>query len=414
MARKQALWIIEQNARFLNRLSDLVLCFLTLNFFPKTVFYFSEIALVLFIVLTGQIGATGWAQERPFQVERVAEFHYPWGLAFLPDGRMLVGEKHRGTLFLVDRQGQKTPVIHVPKIAGQGQNGLLGLAIAPDFDNNRQIYFSYIEEASQETRLVLARAILAEEAGGAALENITILWRQMPAGGGGQPGGVIAFDPQGQHLYLTVGDRMRPDSAQDPDQARGLIIRLNLDGTTPTDNPYIDQDGSHATEGNIRSQTWTSGHRNPYGLAFDPDGRLWSHEMGPRGGDELNLIEAGKNYGWPLVSNGNNYNFIPIPDHATRPEFAAPIISWTPVISPSGLIFYDGAMFANWRGAALIGGLSSQALIEVQFYDKNAAREQARWPMGARIRNVAQAPDGSVWLVEDGAQGGLLRLTASP
>jgi len=354
------------------------------------------------------VGGQGWAQEElPFTVTRVAQFHYPWGLAFLPDGRMLVSEKHQGNMFLVTQQGQKTLIVNVPQVAGQGQNGLLALVPAPDFAASSQIYFTYIEAAVEGTRLVLARARLVERTDRAALEDLEMIWRQMPAGGGGQPGGVIAFDPQGEHLYLTVGDRMRPSTAQNPDEARGVILRLYLDGTTPPDNPQ-------SAAGGVRGQSWSSGHRNPYGLAFAADGSLWSHEMGPRGGDELNLIEIGKNYGWPLVSNGNNYNFIPIPDHASRPEFAAPVISWTPVISPAGLLFYDGEMFPNWRGKALIGGLSSQSLIEVAFYDKSQAREVARWPMGARIRNVAQAPDGAVWLIEDSAQGGLLRLTPVP
>jgi len=345
------------------------------------------------------------AQELPFIVERVAEFNTPWGLTFMPDGRMLVSEKHNGRIFIVTQQGQKTPISNVPPVVGQGQNGLLAVALAPKFVENNQIYFTYVAPDVEGTRLVLARAKLMEGKELAALENLDIIWRQTPTGGGGQPGGVIAFDEQGKYLYLTVGDRMLPDSAQDVDGARGVVLRLDLDGAVPPDNPYTSQDGG-------RSPIWTKGHRNPYGLAFAGDGRLWSHEMGPRGGDELNLIEKGKNYGWPLVSEGTHYNFIPIPPHDTRPEFAAPVLSWTPVISPAGLIFYDGDMFPDWRGSALIGGLSSQALIQVTFDDENQAKEVARWPMGARIRNLAQAPDGAVWLVEDSVTGGLLRLTS--
>jgi glucose/arabinose dehydrogenase len=228
----------------------------------------------------------------------------------------------------------------------------------------------------------------------------------MPKGGGGQSGGIIAFDPDGTHLFLTSGDRMRPATAQDPDQALGKILRLNLDGTTPTDNP-------HSVEGGVRAQTWTTGHRNPYGLAFDAEGRLWEHEMGPRGGDELNLIEPGRNYGWPLVSNGDNYSGTKIPRHSTRPEFAAPAVYWTPVIAPAGLAFYEGAMFPQWKGSALIGGLVARALVRVTFGANGQADEADRWDMGARIRDVAVAPDGAVWVIEDSNPGRLLRLTPS-
>ena len=197
---------------------------------------------------------------------------------------------------------------------------------------------------------------------------------------------------------------MRPKSAQDPAQTRGKLLRLNLDGSTPADNPQTE-------EGGVRGQTWTTGHRNPYGLAFAPNGKLWLHEMGPRGGDEFNLIEPGRNYGWPLVSNGDNYDGTPIPRHITRPEFAAPAVYWTPVIAPAGLVFYEGSMFPQWRGSALIGGLRVRSLVRVSFGTNGQPDEAERWNMGARIRDVAVAPDGAVWLIEDNNPGRLLRLT---
>jgi glucose/arabinose dehydrogenase len=316
---------------------------------------------------------------------------------------MLVTEKP-GSIFVVSQSGRKTPVANVPAVAAAGQNGLLDIAAAPGFSSNREVYFTYSEPGSGGGSLVLSRAKLAVSGASASLEDIQVIWRQTPAGGGGQSGGIIAFAPEGAHLYLTVGDRMRPDTAQDPDQARGKLLRLNLDGSTPADNPQADQGG-------VRAQTFTTGHRNPYGLAFAPDGKLWLHEMGPRGGDELNLIEANGNYGWPLVSNGDNYSGTPIPRHSTRPEFVAPVLYWNPVIAPAGFAFYDSQMFPQWRGSAFIGGLASLALVRVAFDGNGGATEADRWDMEARIRDVAVAPDGALWVIEDDSPGRLLRLT---
>lgn len=337
----------------------------------------------------------------PFATQAVAEFDTPWAIAFLPDGRMLVTEKP-GRIFLVAQDGAKIELAEISVLAS-GQNGMLDIAVAPDFATSSRIYFTYVEPDGGG-RLVLSRATLSVSDGAAALTDSTVVWRQSPGGGGGQPGGIIAFDPRGSYLFLSVGDRMRPDTAQDPDQARGKVLRLNLDGTVPSDNPL-------AIQGGVQAETWSTGHRNPYGLAFAPDGRLWLHEMGPRGGDELNLIEPGLNYGWPLVSNGNEYGGGSIPDHDTRPEFAAPAVYWTPVIAPAGLAFYDGAMFPEWQGSALIGGLRVQALVRVSFGPEGQPDEAERWSMGARIRDVAVASDGAVWVIEDSNPGRLMRLT---
>ncbi len=339
----------------------------------------------------------------PFSVQPIAEFDMPWALAFLPDGAMVITEKY-GRIFHVTAQGQKTALSDVPKVAASGQNGLLDIAVAPDFQASNEIYFTYTEPGGAGSRLVLNRAKLTQTDKGMALTDQNVIWRQTPAGGGGQPGGIIAFDSSGKHLFLTVGDRMQPKSAQDPNQARGKVLRLNRDGTVPTDNPQ-------AAKGGIQAQTWTTGHRNPYGLAFSPDGRLWLHEMGPRGGDEFNLIEAGENYGWPEVSNGSNYTGWPIPDHSTRPEFKAPALYWTPVIAPAGLAFYEGELFPEWQGSALIGALAGQALVRVSFNAEGEPDEAERWDMGERIRDVAVAKDGAIWLLEDSSPGRLLRLT---
>lgn len=336
----------------------------------------------------------------PFGTETVAEFDTPWAIAFLPDGRLLLTEKP-GRIFLVTQGGARTELADVPVLAS-GQNGLLDIAIAPDFADSGRVYFTYVEPEGGG-RLVLACATLDLSGDAPALTDSAVIWRQSPGGGRGQPGGIIAFDPQGTHLFLAVGDRMQPATAQDPDQARGKVLRLNLDGTVPADNPLADRGG-------VQAETWTTGHRNPYGLAFAPDGGLWLHEMGPRGGDELNLIEPGRNYGWPVVSNGNEYNGGAIPDHDTRPEFAAPAVYWTPVIAPAGLAFYEGGLFPDWQGSALIGGLRVQSLVQVGFDADGRADEAKRWNMGARIRDVAVAPDGAVWLIEDNNPGRLMRL----
>lgn len=341
--------------------------------------------------------------ELPFTVTSVAEFNTPWAIAFLPDGRLVVTEKP-GEIFIATEAGKKTEVSGVPNVAYSGQNGLLDVEPAPDFAKSKALYFTYNEPAEGGSSVVLARAKLAESGGKAALEDVTTLWKQDVVAKGGQPGGKIAFAPDGKHLFLSVGERMQPATAQDDKAPMGKILRMNLDGSVPEDNP-------HASEGGIRGLTWTTGHRNPYGLAFAPDGKLWENEMGPRGGDEFNLIKPGLNYGWPLVSNGDNYSGRPIPRHSTRPEFEAPLLYWTPVISPGGLVFYKGDMFKSWDGSALIAGLSSMALVRVSFDGKGQPDEAQRFDMGNRIRDVTVGPDGAIWVIEDDNPGRLLKLT---
>ncbi|KAB0622438.1 PQQ-dependent sugar dehydrogenase [Castellaniella defragrans] len=342
--------------------------------------------------------------DAPFAVRRIAAFDRPWAIAFLPDGRLVLTEK-AGRMFLVTQAGAKTAIDGVPAAYDRGQNGMLDVAPSPDFTRDRLLYFTRVAPEKGGGALILARARLDESGGRARLSELTTLWRQRPASRGGQPGGIIAFSPDGRHLFLTVGDRMEPDTAQDPEAARGKILRLNPDGSAPPDNPMAEQAG-------IRALTWSTGHRNAYGLAFAPDGTLWEHEMGPRGGDELNRIRPGGNYGWPEVSNGDQYSGWPIPRHATRPEFDAPSLYWTPVIAPAGLAFYRGTAFPAWQGSALIGGLRAEGLVRVAFGKDGIPRQADRWSLDRRIRDVAVAADGAVWLIEDGSGAGLLRLTA--
>lgn len=350
--------------------------------------------------------------ENPFKVQEIAAFNTPWAIAFLPDQRLLVTEK-AGHIFLTDQAGKKTEVTNVPPVSFEGQNGLLDIAISPDFATDRLVYFTYAEpERSGKdvlSSLTLARAKLSEKDGKASFDDLTVLWRQMPKSKWGQPGGIIAFSPDGKYLFLTSGDRMNPKTAQDPKLALGKVLRFNRDGSVPKDNPRSDLAGQDAD--NARALTWTTGHRNPYGLAFATNGKLWLHEMGPKGGDELNLIKQGLNYGWPVVSNGDQYSGEPIPRHETRPEFEPPVVYWTPVIAPAGLAFYESELFKDWKGSALIGGLGSMALIRVAFKENGDADEAERYDMGNRIRDVAVAKDGSVYVIEDDIPGRLLRLT---
>ena len=337
----------------------------------------------------------------PFTIQKIGQFDAPFAMAFLPGGGLLVTEK-AGVLKYRAANGRMFDVHHVAVKAG-GQGGLLGVAVPPDFIKSRWVYLTFSEARPNGSSLALARGTWTDEA---AIDNLTVIWRAGSDGPGGQFGAKITFAPDGKSLFLTSGERQRFSPAQDPNQALGKILRLTVDGKAWPGNPDY-------KAGGVRAQTWTTGHRNPYGLVFAPDGRLWEEEMGPRGGDELNLIEPGRNYGWPIVSNGDNYSGQPIPDHPSRPDLAAPALWWNPSISPGGMILYSGSMFPQYKGSLFIAALSDQSLIRVTL-DGAVARPADQWKMGARIRDVAQAPDGSIWLLQDGARGSagaLLRLT---
>jgi len=373
----------------------------------------------------------------PFTMTQVAEFKLGWRIAFLPDGRMLITEKV-GPVWLVTQQGEKTPVDNVPPVLWQGQGGMLGVFLSPTYATDHNVYLTYSEPGDEQgtSGLALARARLELAPGKASLQGLQVLWRDMPKGRGGQFGAAIAFSPDRQYLFLTVGDRQRMTPAQDPNTEVGKILRLTLDGkpapgnpmagkvgaaTRPLINPPRDTEAAkeaavistYTVEGpNLAlEETWSTGHRTPYGLAFAPDGRLWEVEHGPRGGDELNLIERGKNYGWPLVSYAVNYNGVPIPSPDTRPDLTKPVIYWTPIIAPGNLTFYNGAMFPQWKGSALMSGLATQTLNRITFDGKGGAAPAERWSVGHRIRDVEVAPDGAVWMLEDRNPGGLFRVT---
>ncbi len=398
-------------------------------------------AVVLTLVATqadAQVNAGENAPEPslPFTMTPVASFNLPWRIAFLPDGRMLITEKV-GPMWLVTQQGAKTPVANVPEVLYGGQGGMLGVYISPHYASDHHVYLTYSEPGEPGgSSLALARARLAISKSGARLKDLKVIWRDGERGRGGQFGAAIAFAPDGKSLFLTVGDRQRMTPAQDPNQPLGKILHLRLDGRPAPGNPMAGKTGAPTVDvidppkdteaaktapvvrtytfpgKNLTpSETWTMGHRTPYGLAFAPDGRLWELEHGPKGGDELNLIEPGKNYGWPLVSYATNYDGVPIDSPDTRSDLAKPVIYWTPVIAPGNMVFYQGKLFPAWDGSLLIGGMATKTLSRITFDGKGGATPAERWDVDHRIRDVAVASDGAVWMLEDANPGALFRVT---
>ncbi|HEX2060157.1 MAG TPA: PQQ-dependent sugar dehydrogenase [Thermoanaerobaculia bacterium] len=360
------------------------------------------------------------------RIERLATLEYPWGLALLPDGRVLVTEKP-GRLRIWANGRLSEPVAGVPKVVhrdARDQGGLLDVEADPDFARNGLIYLSYVEASETQSpdladtgdarfgggnpsdNILRGGAVARARLDGNALRDVQVIWRQVPKMiGRGHFGHRLLFAPDGK-LFITSGDRMRFEPAQSLAGNLGKVVRINADGSVPSDNPFVGRE-------NARGDLWSYGHRNILAAAIEPGaGRLFAFEMGPLGGDELNLVQAGKNYGWPVVSNGDNYASSAIPDHPTRREFEAPLRTWTPVLSPSGATFYTGAHFANWKGSVLVGGLSSQSLIRLTFDGERVSNEE-RIFMGRRIRDVLQMPDGALLLIVDDAKGDLLRLTRS-
>src|SRR5690554_2652340 len=327
--------------------------------------------------------------EDAFEIEEVARFDRGWAMRFLPDGRLLVTEK-AGALKLLDLESAQTiDIAGVPAVVNQGQGGLGDVIHHPDFEDNGLIYLSYVEAGEGGTGAVVIRARLELGANAGSLTGIERIWEQRPKiNTDGHFSHRLLFDSE-KKLFITSGDRQRLQTAQERDNNLGKIIRLNDDGSIPSDNPFY-------SEGGIAREFWTLGHRNALGIALDARGRIISSEMGPQGGDELNLIEPGNNYGWPRVSEGEHYDGSPIPDHSTVPEYRAPMTSWVPAISPGSLEIYSGALKDELRGNAFLGGLSSQALIRVAI-SGNEAKEVERYPMNTRVREVKEGPDGALY-----------------
>lgn len=344
--------------------------------------------------------------DKPFETTVIADFDEPWAMTFIPGSNQALITEKKGKLLLWESEGEVVEVTGVPNIAYGGQGGLGDVILHPDFANNKYVYLSYAEAGEGGFGAAVARGKLDMTGEKLALTGIQVIWRQEPkVSGKGHYGHRLAFGPDGM-LYISSGERQKFDPAQDLNQNLGKIVRLTDGGMVPSDNPFYDQ-------GRVKSQVWSYGHRNPLGLTFDAQGRLWNQEMGPAGGDELNLVKKAANYGYPKVSNGDHYDGRNIPDHTAGDGFEAPKLFWNPSISPGGLMIYSGDLFEDWKGNAFLGGLGSTSLVRVKLDGENASKAD-QWNMDARIREVEQGPDGAIWLLEDGgngSEGRLLKLT---
>ena len=341
------------------------------------------------------------------RVETVASgLANPWALAFLPDGRMLITERP-GRMRLVTRDGKMSPPLAgVPKVAASGQGGLLDVIVDRDFAQNRTIYFCYADPVSGGAQTSMARAVL--DAGETPrLDGVKRIFQQEGPPSGGNHFGCRIVQARDGNLFLTLGDHSTVrDQAQNLGNHIGKIVRLAPDGSVPKDNPFVGKPG-------VKPEIWSYGHRNSQGAALHPaTGKLWMHEHGPRGGDEINIPEAGKNYGWPVIGYGVDYSGAKIHEATQKPGMEQPIIQWTPVIAPSGMAFYQGDLFPAWKGNVFIGGLSSRALVRLQVDGERVAREERLLrDLKERIRDVRAGPDGALWLLTDGSGGRLLRVT---
>ena len=340
----------------------------------------------------------------PLSVREIAGgLEHPWGMAFLPDGRMLVTER-AGRLRVVDPEAGKVspPLAGVPEVFDEGQGGLLDVALDPEFGENRYVYLSYAKGGADDTATTaLGRGVLNEA--GDAVEDFTDLFVEMPYVEGAKHfGGRIVFGA-GDDLFLTLGERFKFEPAQDLSSHLGSVVRITRDGRVPRDNPFVDTEGA-------RPEIYSYGHRNVIAAARSPEHGLYVVEMGPLGGDELNRVEAGANYGWPVVSWGIDYSGDDIPDPPTRPEFADALHHWSPVISPSGAAFYDGDVFPAWRGRLLVGGLSAHDLVAIELSEDGTYKGEERVPLPDRIRDVEEGPDGRVYLLVDKAEGSVWRV----
>ncbi len=341
-----------------------------------------------------------------FESTEIASFNEPWAMTFLPSKstEALITEKG-GKLLLFEDGGKTSEVSGVPEVDYGGQGGLGDIILSPNFVEDSTVYLSWAEAGENDTRGAVVGMAKLNRDGSPKLEDLKIIWSQYPkVKGRGHYSYRLAFSPDSKYLFIGSGERQKFDPSQDMDSNMGKIVRLYPDGSIPKDNPFY-------TEGNeVRSQIWSLGHRNILGIAFDDNGQLWNHEMGPAHGDEVNLVKSKANYGYPIVSNGDHYDGRDIPDHGEGDGFIAPKVFWNPTLAPSGLIAYNGDMFPEWKGSLILGGLAGQALVRLEI-DGEKLTKADEWPMDARIREVEQGPDGALWVLEDGEGAKLRKLT---
>lgn len=357
----------------------------------------------------GQTRAPLVKTKAKLKVETLAEdLEYPWALAFLPDKRMLITEKHEGKLLLFPAAGGKgKPVAGVPKVDGRDQVGLFDVEVGPDFATSKLVYISYVEPREGGNGLAVARAKLVDGPK-PKLDGLKVVFRMLPTlDSSKHAGGRLVFTPDGK-LLVALGERSilaGRVQARDLGSHFGKIVRINPDGSVPKDNPYVERKGA-------KPEIWSSGHRNVLSAALDDKGRLWVVEMGPQGGDEVNLVQKAKDYGWPTIGYGEEYSGKRIHDTTQKAGLEQPVYYWDPVISPSGLTIYSGALFPEWQGNLLIGGLSSEALVRLVIKnDRVVGEERLLEDRDDRIREVVQGPDGAIYLLTDDSDGELLKLT---
>lgn len=361
---------------------------------------------------TASVDTEASQTEPTLKIEEIDTYREPWAAAFVPGTEALIITQKTGEILGYDTAtGREFTVSGAPEIDYGGQGGLGDIAFLNSEATNslapRTIYLSWAEAGAGDTRgAAVGKGTLQCQADAdCEILDLEVIWRQsLKTGRRGHYSHRIRFSPDEEHLFVTSGDRQELDPAQDNSNNLGTIVRLNLDGTPAQGNPFADEGGATA-------EIWSYGHRNLLGFDFDAEGRLWEVEHGPAGGDEFNLVQKGANYGWPTRSNGDHYRGEDIPDHTEDDGFNKPAVWWTPVIAPGDMIFYRGDMFSAWKGDALIAGLGALGLVRVEV-DGDSATEAARYDLDGRIRSVDEAPDGSLWVFEDGEGGRLLRLTA--
>jgi glucose/arabinose dehydrogenase len=346
------------------------------------------------------------SEKTQFKVETMASgLENPWAIAFLPDGRKLITERP-GKLRLLDKDGKLSEVPGVPEVAAVGQGGLLDVVLAPDFEKSRRIYFTFAEPRGIVNGTAVAHARLTGEGNKSKLEDVTVIFRMEPGRGGGfHFGSRLAFAPDG-NLFVTLGERNAMQPAQDLTGHLGKVVRIAPDGSVPKDNPFVKREDA-------RPEIWSYGHRNPQGAAINPaSGKLWINEHGARGGDEINIPQAGKNYGWPVISYGRHYSGAKIGEGTQKEGMEQPIHYWDPSIGPSGMAFYTGDAIPAWKGNLFIGAMPLRHLQRLELDGEKVVHEERLLiGLGERIRDVRQAPDGTIWVLTDGRSGRALRLS---